>query len=389
MVPFGGGCESRASDLSDRGSHHRAMHLSAESRPHMEKDNAAGDSRTLPFSAITSSMRRDSQIVGLALAIVAIASLALASVGVSPFRPQSYVQNLYMFSSAWFLLELVPYVRSLERARPASPIAFSREYLSGRSQFFMAGLPVVLALVVFMPTFSVVKSAIPLFNFYSWDIVFIEADRALLGRDAWLILQPIVGNPFGTNFLAAAYHAWFLYLSLGSIYFAVYCKDEGLRRQFLLGFFAIWTIIGMIFATALASVGPAFVGPVLGMDTFDAQMHYLNSVPGPAIGAVLEVQQILLEWHLSGHHGLGSGITAMPSMHIALATLFWLTCRRISRIAGWATGSFLVLIALGSVHLAYHYAVDGLVSFLTTTLIWKALSYRPAFSRNLRPMRSS
>ncbi|WP_160677371.1 phosphatase PAP2 family protein [Qipengyuania oceanensis] len=310
--------------------------------------------------------------------VIACAALALASEGISAFRPESYAANLYVMLSAWVLYEIGPFVHSLYIVRPESPFAYAKEFIVRRRHLYRAGLPYIAMIVAFMPTFSAVKSAIPLFNPYSWDATFIAWDRAIFGTDPWLLIQPIFGNPLGTNLLASVYHLWFLYLSLGVVYFTVYCTCEKVRRRFLTSYVAIWAVIGMVCATAFSSVGPAFVKPILGMDTFDAQMAYLRSAPGPAIDAVRDVQDVILYWYFSGQHGLGKGISAMPSMHVALATLMWLAFRRTSKWMGRATFAALVLISLGSVHLAYHYALDGAVAFVLTLVIWRLSGARVA-----------
>ena len=48
--------------------------------------------------------------------------------------------------------------------------------------------------------------------------------------------------------------------------------------------------------------------------------------------------------------GIGAGISAMPSLHVAMA-VFWT----------W----------IGSFHLGWHYALDGLVSLIGVILIWR------------------
>ncbi|HMO69504.1 MAG TPA: phosphatase PAP2 family protein [Novosphingobium sp.] len=101
-------------------------------------------------------------------------------------------------------------------------------------------------------------------------------------------------------------------------------------------------------------------------------MAYLKEADRQFPVLVLDVQQLLLFWHFSGEHGLGRGITAMPSMHVGLAFLFFLAMRHQGRIAAWAFGAFFVVIALASVHLGYHYAVDGYVSMALTGAIWWA-----------------
>ena len=55
---------------------------------------------------------------------------------------------------------------------------------------------------------------------------------------------------------------------------------------------------------------------------------------------------------------------------MALAFLFYLAIRRISKYAGWFFGLFALVIQIASVHLAYHYAVDGYVSIILVALIW-------------------
>lgn len=225
-----------------------------------------------------------------------------------------------------------------------------------------------------MPAFSAIKSAIPLFNEYKWDSTLIGYDRLIHGEDPWRILQPWLGQPLITSALAVAYHVWFLLIYCGAIYFAVYEKNRQLVARYFIAYFATWTIGGMLMAVGLASVGPCFVKPLLGMDTFSEQMAYLRSANESYPVIVLQVQDMLLEWHRSGQHGLGRGITAMPSMHVALAFLFFLAMRHVGKWPAIVFGVFFLVIFLASIHLAYHYAVDGYASILLVTIIWKISS---------------
>lgn len=120
----------------------------------------------------------------------------------------------------------------------------------------------------------------------------------------------------------------------------------------------------------LSSVGPCFVEPLLGNRHYAEQMAYLHQANETFPVMVLAVQQQLLDWQAQDMHGLGRGISAMPSMHVSLAFLFFLAIRQVSRRAGHFFFAFLIVIMVGSVHLGYHYAVDGYVSIITTAIIW-------------------
>ncbi len=223
-----------------------------------------------------------------------------------------------------------------------------------------------------MPAFSALKSSVPLFQSYRWDSTFISLDRAIHGTDPWRLLQPMLGHPWVTSFLSLGYHVWLMLIYAGGIWFCFCVRDPALRNRYFIGYFAIWAIIGGAMAIAMASVGPCFLEPLLGDPYYAEQMAYLYRANETAPILVLPVQEQLLAWQQAHSHGLGAGITAMPSMHVAMATLTAFAVRQISRTAGWIFFGYVVFIAVSSVHLGYHYAVDGYVSIVVTSLIWWA-----------------
>ncbi len=312
-------------------------------------------------------------LLGVALLWLGLLAL-LAFVGVNGVRAGSYLNNFIIYM-ATLLFFVVPIGAAwLIAERPDRPIGFLRDRLRERQAMLhlARGLPMLLALIVFLPAFSAMKSAIPLFNDYTWDAAFIAADRWLHGDDPWRLLHPLLGYPLVTFAFSVAYHLWVMLIYAGCIYFCFFVADAQLRARYFIAFFGIWSIIGVGMATALASVGPCFLGPVLGQDHFDPLMAYLHHADSRVPLMTLDVQARLIDWHRLGSHGLGRGISAMPSMHVAMSFLFFLAVRRISRLAGAIAALFVAIIMIGSVHLAYHYAVDGYVAAVVTAAIWLA-----------------
>ncbi|QFT77435.1 phosphatase PAP2 family protein [Erythrobacter sp. THAF29] len=311
-------------------------------------------------------------VVGLLLMTLCISLLMVR--GINP-SVSGIIANARLFALFAMVLLIVDAAWQLGRERPKSPVDFLKKRYSDRLlwQKIAAGLPLLAIAIVVLPFFSKMKAAIPLFNDYTWDQTFIEWDRAIFfGYDAWQVLQPVLGYPVVTALLALLYHLWFLLLYPGVMFFVYGRIDSQLRRQFFMTYMLSWALIGGAMATWLASVGPCFVGPMLGNPAFDAQMAYLYAANEQVPIMVLPVQEMLLERYANADNGLGSGITAMPSMHCAIAFLYWIAVRRIH--TGWGVffGVFFFVTWISSVHLAYHYAVDGLVSLLAVAAIWWA-----------------
>ena len=306
--------------------------------------------------------------------LLAVCVALLTSRGVS-LNLSGVLENARLFGMFTLILITFDAAIQLNRKRPSSPTAFLKERYTAKPLLntIISGLPLVAVAIIALPFFSKMKSAIPLFTEYTWDAAFIEWDRAIFfGHDAWEVLQPVIGYPIVTAFLALLYHLWFLLLYPGVMFFVFAKMDSQVRRQFFLSYTLSWALVGGLMATWLASVGPCFLDPLLGNAHFKPQMDYLYAANDQVPIMVLNVQELLLEWHSKAENGLGSGITAMPSMHCAIAFLYWIAVRQISKRWGAFFGVFFFVTWISSVHLAYHYAVDGLVSLLAVAAIWWA-----------------
>jgi len=314
----------------------------------------------------------EAPIIALAILLFFTCFALMAQKGVY-FGPELILLNGQVYFVSIVLMLALDFGWRLWKDRPPSPIEhFKTHYLTGpRRARMLAGLPMLAVIVSFMPFFSKMKAMIPLFNAYSWDATFIAWDQTLFfGMDGWEVLQPLFGHPPLTAFIALLYQLWMLLIYPGCLYFLFYPVDGGIRRRYFFGFLLSWTLIGGLMATLLASVGPVFLEELVGNPHFADQMAYLYSANEQVPVMTLKVQEMLLAWFHADARGLGSGITAMPSMHVAMAFLFWLAIREVNARAGWFFFAFLLAIFIGSIHLAYHYAVDGIVSILVVAAIW-------------------
>ncbi|HEY0625764.1 MAG TPA: phosphatase PAP2 family protein [Allosphingosinicella sp.] len=302
--------------------------------------------------------------------------------GLPFFRPSAYLSNVFLYIAAFIGVAGPAFVYRLLKERPESPFAFVRHCVTAwkvRERLILAA-PAVLTLIVFLPAFSALKSAIPAFSPFSFDPQFIALDRAIHGTDPWRLIHPLVGYPFVSFLLNGAYHLWILLLYIGALLVAGWVERPEVRLQFLISYVLCWALVGSLAAIGFSSVGPCFYDDFYGSDYFSPLMNYLADADRVYPLAALDVQQQLLEWAALGSHGLGRGITAMPSMHLSIACLFAVLGWRIS--VGWGVGltAFMILILLGSVHLGYHYAVDGYAAIIATAAIWQGVGWCLRFS---------
>jgi hypothetical protein len=241
----------------------------------------------------------------------------------------------------------------------------------------VTGLPVFLLFPFFGSAFSYFRVYIPTFRPFSWDPTLAEWDRLLHGGVyPWEWLQPILGHPYVTTIFNGFYHLWFAAMfgvvlwQMGSL------KRPRLRMQFFLTFVMLWALLGNVAATLLSSAGPVFYGRVSGPpDPFAPLMSYLHAANEVAPVWALNVQDML--WDSYAQHGLAiiGGMTAMPSMHIATCTSFALVAFGANRKLGYLFVAFAVIVQIGSVHLGWHYAIDGYVAAIGTVLIWLAVGW--------------
>ena len=133
----------------------------------------------------------------------------------------------------------------------------------------------------------------------------------------------------------------------------------------LLSYFVLWTVIGPLIHSALPAAGPIFY------ERFGYGARYAAISSSPE---VKQVADYLWDIYASKRFGAASGISAMPSMHVAMSTWTVIAFHQFARrwlpvaLLGWA-----VITAL-SIALGWHYASDGIVGSLAALGTYAALS---------------
>lgn len=215
---------------------------------------------------------------------------------------------------------------------------------------------------------------------FSWDMRFAAIDRALFfGHTPADLLAPLLGLPWLTTAINVVYHLWLPVLLIAQFAVSALPAGDGRRPQFVLAFGLVWAVGGIAMAYAFSSAGPVYVQRLGLGDEFARHMARLAELDRLAPVWALGLQEMLWQGHLG--NGPAYGISAFPSMHNAGAALFTALAFSFSRPLGWGMVAFTLLVLLGSIHLGWHYAVDGFAGLALGVAGWKAAGWLLAYPK--------
>lgn len=298
---------------------------------------------------------------------------ALIVIGV---RAPKYLAFIAALTMLWFI------VRDWLLARPSK---YSSAFQAARAPFLplirepsavLARTILFVALyIILMNTFGLIKGNIPKLASYDWDIALWTLDRTLHGGiDPWRLTWAVFGSDRATMIIDRIYISWYMVVHIVPFAVMLFDPNRPRRNRFVLSYFALWVLLGNVMAIGLASVGPCFTQDFAQLQqsfapVYGPLMDKLHAVNETQPLMALELQTLLWTNYLD-KTTVNLGISAMPSLHVAQAILIACLAFSYSRLLGFIAILYALLIQLGSVHLGWHYAIDGYVAALGTVVVW-------------------
>jgi hypothetical protein len=213
--------------------------------------------------------------------------------------------------------------------------------------------------------FLPLKYAIPQLVPFWLDAPLAHAEKRLLGIDPWLILDRYVG------WLAVPmdwlYGFWLPTQTL-ILFLVVLQRGSPAKSRVLISYVLAWFLLGVVGATFFSSAGPIFYDRLFGGTEFAGLREALQN---RGVWVALVESDGMWTSLAAGRPTIVAGISAVPSIHVAISFWMFLAARlMVPRAARYAL-AYAILIWIGSVQLGWHYVTDGIAGLLGMLAVWK------------------
>lgn len=224
--------------------------------------------------------------------------------------------------------------------------------------------------------FTILKNVMSFITPYFADPLIANVDRALhFGLDPWVIAH-WMGAYLPTNLMIYSYLTiWALPAFALPVIIALTDGDKVRMSRTLILYAVAWIFVGNILAFSGLSVGPVYFDRLLGGDRFaDLTTALVHS--GVTASGLGQTQAALWEIYSGQSALIGSGISAFPSVHVAIASVAAIYMSERSKYLIPLAATFLFFTLYLSIFTGYHYAVDGYVSIIVIFSLWWVLRRR-------------
>jgi hypothetical protein len=221
-------------------------------------------------------------------------------------------------------------------------------------------LLIALGASLFLPLKYAIPGQVP----FWLDVPLSAGERTLFGIDPWALGDRIFG--WALVPMDRIYGLWLPVQSL-ILFSVMLLPPSKAKARALIAYALAWFLLGVVAATLLASAGPIFHDRLLGGHDFAAMENRLRTGGG---WVVRSESDAMWASFASQRPGFVAGISAMPSLHIAISVWMWLAARALApRAAPFALG-YAAFMWVASVELGWHYFSDGLAGVLGMVGIW-------------------
>jgi hypothetical protein len=248
---------------------------------------------------------------------------------------------------------------------PKLPLSFIWEKLKHRG---IGGVLIVAVFIVTATGFTTMKHEYSnVFTFHA-DPALAALDAAIHFGDAWKLAHWLLPDVLEPVLYTCYSKLWFVQV-VGMLVYAAFVADRADRERYFLT-----VVISVIFLSSVVRIIGSSAGPVLydrmieGGRFSDLILQLKSTVSG---SKTLGWTDYLYTSYTSQNTVLGTGISAMPSLHVAFAFMNMLFLRSRSVWGGRMATAYFPTILFGSVYFGWHYALDGYVSMFFVYLIWR------------------
>ena len=223
----------------------------------------------------------------------------------------------------------------------------------------LATFLIALGASLFLPLKYAIPGQVP----FWLDTPLAIGERQLFGTDPWLLANRLFG--WALVPVDRVYGLWLPAQSL-ALFSVILLPASPAKSRALVAYSLAWFLLGVVAAVLCASVGPIFYDRLLGGHQFAGLSERLGS------GAWMVRGEADAMWasFASGRAGLVAGISAMPSLHVAISFWIWLALRDLAqRLAPFAL-AYAIFIWFASVQLGWHYVSDGIAGLFGIVAMW-------------------
>lgn len=228
---------------------------------------------------------------------------------------------------------------------------------------------IYVCIILFSSQKSLISSIIP----YQYDLFLSQADKAVhFGRYPHEILRVASWPSWLVALVDKFYLAWFFVIYAWMACVLIFQNDTCRKQIAIISFCLIWLVVGNVAATIGSSVGPTFWSLYYKElpDPYISLTDHLRSVNEQYKLFALLFKNALIEMQNDGHIIDINAPSAMPSVHVGMTFLIFLTLPPRFTLLRIMMLAFLIIVMIGSVALGWHYAIDGYVAILLTWIVY-------------------